>query len=415
MSDDLLSMDVERLLHLGMALLALLFLVKGALRLHTRSRRTLPRLGAALLLVGITALLGMELLLRGTLYAYHDEVNFLLYPLRSYTRDHYFIEWTPPYLLENNSGVTRFNVPAVYRQYQGLTYYKATHNTKGFRYDNIRLPEEGMNLVALGGSSTYGYVSDGETYPDALGRALEKEDIHVFNLGQRGAVLGQYAAALQNTGLDKLLTIDLAVLYTGHNDAGSHHHVFDAFRNMGQEFYRLTQTAPILRYSLLARNGSILLGGARARQVYEAHLNKSIPAAPDLLAQSHTFLQSIHGLAQYLKSVNPDIKILLVPEYVNFLVTSLEFKQQHALKDLSDPALPPRLPAYQVILYDMLAKEEILQKAAQEIPQVWFLGHDFFAEHAGENLLLDTVHLTPRGNTLLAQQVAGFIRKEMLR
>ena len=69
-----------------------------------------------------------------------------------------------------------------------------------------------------------------------------------------------------------------------------------------------------------------------------------------------------------------------------------------------------KLELYKVINYDFYSKYKSLEKVAKQFPKnVHFIDIDFFAPYSPQELLMDTVHLYPKGNKILAKNLANQI------
>jgi len=99
--------------------------------------------------------------------------------------------------------------------------------------------------------------------------------------------------------------------------------------------------------------------------------------------------------------------VLLVPEYTNHYVSLLKFKNSMNHEEYIKSS---KLELYKVINYDFYLKYKSLQKVAKQFPEnVHFVDIDFFAPYSPQELLMDTVHLYPKGNKILAKNLANKI------
>lgn len=407
----LLNMDIERLIVVILFFLFLYILLKFILFIiNTTKYKFIRYLSQGLLLCTIIVL-SIEAIVRFSYFLYYKEVKFLVYPFRAFTRNHINVNWTPQYYFKKDGNIID-NIPLLMREYQGLTYFKATQNHLGFRY-NPAYNERDINIVALGGSSTWGHNSDGQTYPDYLEDFLGDKKFKVFNLGKRAHTSGNFVGNLKNSQLDDQLKINIAVLYCGHNDSASHHAIFPAYNNLNTASFYSAENFPPIKYSLLLRNLSLLKFSTKAKKIINKQLLKEVDFAPESFKKSQQSFEShIINTIEYLRSQNNDVKILLIPEYTNYYISFLDFKKSINHQDYTKPS---KLEIYKIINYDFFLKYKSLQKLVKQFPEnVHFIDIDFFAPYSLQELLMDTVHLYPKGNKILARNIAEYINKIQL-
>jgi len=408
MSDALLHMDIERLIVFVIFFLVLYIFLKFLLFLKKTAKDKFIRfLSSALLLCTVIVLSG-EIVVRFSYFLYYKEVDFLVYPFRAFTRNYININWTPQYYFKNDGAIIE-NVPVVYREYQGLNYFKATENRLGFRYHPV-YNQRDVNIVTLGGSSTWGHNSDGQTYPDYLKDFLYDKKFNVFNLGKRAHCTGQFINTLKKFQLNNnKLKIDIAILYCGHNDSGSHHAIFPAYHNLGEVSFYDAENFSLIKYSLLIRNLSLLLSSTRSEEILNKQLLRKTFFDPKKFQKGQqVFLSSIISIIEYLRSINKNMMVLLVPEYTNYHVSFLDFKKSMNPEDYIKPS---EIELYKVINYDFYLKYKSLEKVSKQLSDnVHFVDIDFFSPYFPQELLMDGVHLKRRGNKILAKKIANYIR-----
>jgi lysophospholipase L1-like esterase len=415
MNSALLNMDVERLIVVVLFFIFLYIFLKFLLFItKTAKYRVVKFLSQGILLCTIIVLL-VETVVRFSYFLYYKEVNFLVYPFRAFTRDYMYIQWTPQYYLTKKPrGLDGeiANIPTVISDYRGLNYIKAIQNASGFRYNPKYTIGDGadVNVVTLGGSSTWGFNVEGQTYPDYLQNFLG-EKFRVFNLGRLGYNTISFIGFLKGrTQLTKLLKIDIAILYIGHNDTQSHHKIFSAWQRLKTAFFYQTEKFPLIKYSLLARNLSLLLFSTEAKAITnDLILKESIFDGNRSKKAEQDFETRVVNIISFLKTHNKDIKILLVPEYINYYMSSLEFRNYLNEEDFVTGS---KKKNHEIINYDFYLRHKSLEKVAKQFPEnVHFIDIDFFAPYSPKELLMDTVHLYPKGNKILARNIAEYINK----
>ncbi len=121
----------------------------------------------------------------------------------------------------------------------GNSPYWSGHNALGYRAEyeiEVPKPPDRFRIVALGGSTTYGYlIPNGLTYPDDLQRLLGDEyhyhDVEVINAGVQVYTTWETLANLEFRVLE--LQPDMIIIYHAHNDITA--------RLIQPEYYRSDQ------------------------------------------------------------------------------------------------------------------------------------------------------------------------------
>ncbi|WP_457619000.1 SGNH/GDSL hydrolase family protein [Lutibacter sp.] len=409
MNSELLNMDMERLIVVVLFFLFLYVFLKLFLFLAKTAKYKFIRYLSQGLLLCTIIVLSIEVIVRFSYFLYYKEVNFLVYPFRAFTRNYININWTPQYYFRKDGNLIN-DIPIIIKEYQGLNYFKVTQNHLGFRY-NTAFNARNINVVTLGGSSTWGHNTDDQTYPDYLEDFLGK-DFKVFNLGKRAHVAGNFINNFQKSQLNHQVKINIAILYCGHNDSGSHHGIFPAYASLGTALFYNTEKFSLIKYSLLVRNLSVLLFSSTAEKIINKQLLRKVDFVHDNFTKSQqSFENNVVKIIEYLRSQNNDMKVLLVPEYTNYYISFLDFKKSINHQDYIKSK---KMELYKIINYDLFTKYKSLQKIAKQFPEnVHFIDIDFFAAYSPNELLMDTVHLYPKGNKILAQNIANYINKEL--
>lgn len=213
-SQYLLNMDIERGIHLFLFLLLLIGTLKLLISIHKKTKTKFLKIGCNGLIISIVIFLFVELFVRVVYFVGYKETGFLIYPFRAYTRDYLNLSWTPPYYLKDGEPLTcgiNEGIPTVLREYEGMNYLKAVQNYNGFRFNPLYYPKNRVNIICLGGSSTWGHNSDGLTYPDFLENILDKNKVKVYNLGKRGHMVNHFIDNIKKSGLTNRITVDIAI------------------------------------------------------------------------------------------------------------------------------------------------------------------------------------------------------------
>jgi lysophospholipase L1-like esterase len=183
-------------------------------------KRFLMLLGTGVLLVGVLALV-LELGLRVYFTLRGDSTALIRYVM---TREQ--INQLDPYA-----------IPMPFLEY-GLSPDFRDHNALGYRGAEVAIPKpEGTyRIVALGGSTTYGFTGSNITYPSALEETLRgrlpEMRIEVVNAGVASYTSFNTFSTFAYRVLE--LQPDLVIIYDNANDIFPRHVSPDCYRNLDQ-------------------------------------------------------------------------------------------------------------------------------------------------------------------------------------
>ena len=216
----------------------------------------------------IVSFLILELLTRLALSFKFNDSNFYFYPKNFEGNDgfYYRIHTQDTNLLNNDK--------KQFTELQGNNYFKATLNKLDYRFDINRINLLGKkNIIAMGGSTTFGHNNDGKNYPDILQKELGNK-FNVLNLGKRAAVISQFIDIYEET-IPKKINIDFAILYIGHNDSPTHHMIFLAHEKILNQF-KFYNNLLFGDYFLFSRQIGITLSSFKSRNITKKILEKKL-------------------------------------------------------------------------------------------------------------------------------------------
>ncbi|MHA2019653.1 MAG: SGNH/GDSL hydrolase family protein [Promethearchaeota archaeon] len=412
----LIGIDIER----AIVLLFFAFVVFILLKIFgTIYKKRKYRWFAAPFLLLFLLLSFSEIVTRSFFYLKYDELGMLIYPLRAYTENNLRLIWTPPHKLEKN-GLVETSGDSYVRFMTGLNYVKAFQNSNRFRFKPPISKQDGINIYCLGGSSTWGPVSDGKTYPDILQVLLnnEKHIVNVWNLGKPAHSSPLFIQNLQQSGLLSEQKPDIIILYIGHNDSHEILLMHESYSKTKREVFLSVNKYPIVKYSFLARAIWLVSLQEKLKDIEKSVLSKKWnheeiekeKGIPTHLALQENLQNKLVELINFSKEINPDIKFVLVPEYSQYVMPITEFKKSYdflELKSIIDKQ--ERIEAYKIINFAFWAKEKIMQDIAAKNSNVFYLGNEFFDVYAPSSLLSDEVHLTEFGDDVLARNIVQFL------
>jgi len=151
-----------------------------------------------------------------------------------------------------------------------LSPFNPVVNTLGYRGEDIAIPkpEDVFRIVALGGSSTYGFAPPELTYPAQLERILREDygftNVEVINAGTPAYNSFNIVASFQTRVLE--LEPDLAIFSEASNDVGARevdpncYRGMNIYRGLNPRTSNLTSSGSRLSPSVLYRFISINLG-----------------------------------------------------------------------------------------------------------------------------------------------------------
>lgn len=339
----------------------------------------------------------------------NDENGFLYYPFRVYTSDYFILDWLSPYT-DGRKDQLSANTLWVKRSLKGLHYFKVVENYRGFRYDASHVVDGPLDIIAFGGSTTWGTNSRGITFVDHLQANLSKKSARVFNLGKPAQESSMFLKNWRYSDLASLVDPELAIMYMGHNDSGEHHYIHQGIYRVSEYFARLAEEYKIIKYSLLARNLSIYLNSARINSTILDRLSEPYKNFDPARVQASTdrFVRNVEGVMAELLNLNPQIKFLVIPEFTNYVYPISDFETGRRTVNLKAPK------AYDVINYEFLQKREAMKAMSTRSDKVFYMDHLFFDKYQGYELFTDGVHLTDFGGKVLADEIVKKLTEEKL-
>lgn len=298
-----------------------------------------------------------------------------------------------------------------YKMRPGDYHYK-THgvdyhvNTHGFRGPEIHKKNPGVTrIVAMGASSTLGLESsEGKTWPSQLQKYLLDQGyaVEVINTGISGANSQFHLHFLKNDILPEFQP-DLILYYEGYNEiAEPLLERYDGERSYG-EFIKLWLRGKIFQLQFLC----------------EKHMNwrmDFISVMRSVLGKPESNYKQ--NLAQmYAMTQKTGVKLIQIKQQLNYpseLKTLLAdgVSQRRVLIKKIRLNMP-----FWLIYYKNLDIYELQSELAQtnQISVIDLEKAFLAAQQNKETLFLDTVHLTEKGNSLIAREVGKYlIRSKIL-
>lgn len=363
-----------------------------------RQRYTLCKMVAYTGSMLIFLLLTMEAITRVFLFVQHKEPGLLVYPYGVQTDNYLRLEWSSH--KENDQNISTLRIM------QGIEYYKATLNKNIFRFSDDTAADSDLDIFCFGGSTTLGLSIDEDTYPAYLQRRLQGQAT-VFNLGKAGHSSADFLNNLQHSDLVGRVIPEVAVFYMMHNDAVTHHRIFPFFQTAYRYFGEMTEHNPLIKVSVLMRHLSVLWSAPKISAFIQAGL--VTPATdfnpPEVALKSKAMIDNMQATLQKLKEINPNIQILLIPEFANYGVPVSQFIKPGTSEILSQERAAPTL-VQEAINFDFVSKIKALQTIAQTNTQTSFFIPPFYQSIEPEQIMIDLVHLNSKGNELLALATA---------
>lgn len=270
------------------------------------------------------------------------------------------------------------------------------YNVQGFRGNAG--PKNADHVIAcFGGSTTYGFgVRKNETWPFLLEEQLSnsEQNVSVLNLGANAQ--GIYGINYDVDGYD-YLNYDIALIYTGYNDLNPHE--FNDYRFRGSDiFFRLFHYKPIIVVYLRER---LNLAGKK----FKDNGSKIIfELDDDTLQHERTRNQFSRELirADSIARLPNATTIQPYQEYLHYLL--LTFNKLLEVDKKIYFILPPKLENS----FLRLKSEEVILN----YDNINFIMMDEFIDMDDKTLCFDGIHLTPKGNNIIAAQLALILKNQ---
>lgn len=362
--------------------------------------------------------LAVEFLYRIQLAWRLDEPVLMTYPLGFNLDNLTFLHYERDNFYRYDDHVDGLTVPYISRGYERLYYrdhyYRAFVNEGGFRGELKPLFSGAKSVCCIGGSATYGMNNEGETYPDFLQAALDREapgEFVVINLGIPGLSASYFLGRIKHI---LNLTPDYIVVYAGFNDLGLHNADIKAREQSVTRRYALYTPA---HYSLLCRN--LLARQFTNDKLLKENLlfefNRLVPADLEAsLLEAELYANAVDKILDYARSVGAEV--IYMNEYAHFGGrTSREFFDSVSSSKPGDHLLKRSvIPNHEKVLislslYQLSIRKLVLEKGYGHVR--CFEPH-CFDEIDPRDLMLDWVHLNKEGNRLLGEYVAEQLLKK---
>jgi lysophospholipase L1-like esterase len=255
--------------------------------------------------------------------------------------------------------------------------------------------------------------TDGYTYPDYLRETLKEKKVTVYNIGKQTHQSSQFLQDVKNSNLLKNIRIDLVILYVGHNDAHTHYQSFEGLSRIRNTFFDFTESTILPKYSILARNISLIGFSNKFKSMYNEVMKKPKPVFHEQIAtREQEFRRNLMNLSNYIiNHNNPNLQVIVSTEFTNFFETITAFRKQNKLGDLK---LLNKMEIFKINNYELLTFNQSLKDLSKENSFIHYFDIEFFSNYDSARLLMDNVHLHPYGNKILGQELADFIRQRIL-
>ena len=343
----------------------------------------------------IVSFLILEVLTRVAFSFKFNDSSFYFYPKNFVGNDGFY------YRINNQDNWLLNNDKKQLTELQGNNYFKATLNKFNYRFNinKINLLDK-KNIIVMGGSTTFGHNNDGKIYPDILQKELGNK-FNVLNLGKRAAVVSQFIDIYEET-IPKNINIDFAILYIGQNDSPTHHVIFSAHEKILNQF-KYYNNLIFGNYFLFSRQIAITLISFDSRNITKKILEKKQIYNKEYFDQNYfNFNLNLTKLIKHLKYNNPKIKIILIPELAYYYLPSTNFNN-------FDFENNKEYEAYKLINLDLFLKKKALSKI-QNGKNIFYLDNFFFNNYKVQDLLIDSVHLSNKGNEILSMEITKLIK-----
>ena len=315
---------------------------------------------------------------------------------------------------------TKKMVPGIYR----INNYDVKINSQGFRGKDFSIKNlTGCRIISFGGSTTLG-INNKKHYPLILEEILKKDNFNceVLNFGSPGASLNLIEYLIVGEAVNyspNIITIMTNGVSTKYDSFGNSSRSSDIINNKFQLYlYKINKFCykNIMTYKFMD------LASRRVVNWF-IHSKEKIPSpfAKNYHLKkyfSKKFLNQLINIANFAKSKN--IKLVLIKEAY---FVDLEFQKK--IKLLSKPQLINRLVNYQTDSYEnkvdlfWMLTYEILNKTLEDVklsnPEVIIVDpiSKLFASEKNVNFQKDGIHLSSKGNKIIAKEIFDKIKDEI--
>ncbi len=334
-------------------------------------------------------------------FTHHRDVKYLLMPFAGSVRE-------PP-------------VEYRYKRYQTYTQHDAcsgreitfTANRLGGRGPDwtVAKPPGTTRLLAVGGSTTYGQTNpDWATYPALLDATLNRQgmNVEVLNAGVLGyrleTVVGELPAQLEQWHPDVVL------YYEAFNNAVAHCSEYEHVRTTADRFHRYHRLGR-LTYGLYGRSllytylleKPLFARAASEKQIvpeigyFQTQLTRFVEVVREFGATPILILQVTRPPS------DPGLQAVQLDDVEAIAREILRATQAHATE--SDEKVLPQMTTLRAFQTQVLV--EVVRRTGEALGvQIVDPRPAFSRYQGGEPLFCDVIHLTDRGNQLLAEAIA---------
>ena len=291
-----------------------------------------------------------------------------------------------------------------------LEEYSGKHiniNKSGIRYHNQKIDKNKKNILIFGGSAIYGWgVSDNETIPALLDYKLNNK-YNIYNYGQGGWTTRHNLALLINL-INQSNKTDIVIFYDGPNDI--YNCIYAGFNSTTSEkairaefidrekfenkkyniFNKIFDV--FLQYSL------ILIKEQKLIQKEKLMPNMNCFNNPKRLA--NTIIENWKIAKEIVNYNNGIFYAILQPEAnngnpnISHLKNDPEILSNHLEKDV----------------YEIIEKYPLVYSLLQKKIKNYDFIYDFTnAFDVDENIYIDHVHVTYKGNDIIAEKISKII------
>jgi len=259
--------------------------------------------------------------------------------------------------------------------------FRVSTNELGLRDKPITEKGDRYRILALGSSTTFGHgVNNDEAWPAVLEANLLEAgcNVDVINCGFTGHTAFQGKLFLEHVGLS--LKPDLVLISYGHNAPSIWDNISDYERHELQDpnepSWNLSEEqAELIRERKAAFEAAAQVEGERPEPI------------PRLTHEQYT--QALHELAAMANEAGAQAAFITWPIQYNFV---------RLRKQLAGKPLDGELPLYFDVTID----------AARAIDKPLFNVLDVVG--TDESVLMDNVHFTPKGNRMVGEALAEWLR-----